>query len=404
MRITLPWSLAAGLFLAAAVGGVGSSQTPETDAAMKRALERLETIEAQIGQVQQRQQTEQERMLEMEQTLEKSRTSLERRESVGEEARAALRQASQGHEAAMENLAQGLAREKETARTERDASRATAGLLAWEADQEGGDPGVLATLALLERRHRQRSRVAAARALRMEGERLDVEASQSRAVGSGRYYSAFEQYSLSQLREQHQALVGEIGSLQATFERQSSQLETLADQRSELESLVARLAQQAITAADTSEPNPEAVAPTAPPAVADAPASAEATAPSVPVEALDAEITEAGPRRLFWHATAVTVHAPAAGRVVFSGEFAGYRHLLIVDLGNGWHVLFGNMSDCTLRVGQPVAAGSAIGRYQAAQGERALPFWFEVRRGVQAVAPESCRLLTADWREQLFSR
>jgi hypothetical protein len=126
--------------------------------------------------------------------------------------------------------------------------------------------------------------------------------------------------------------------------------------------------------------------------------------PAVSLEAIGGGLTETGPRRLFWHATPLAVRALASGRVVFSGAFAGYRHLLIVDLGAGWHALYGNMTDCPLKVGDQVRAGQRLGVYQAAQSDRADPFWFETRRGVTPVAPESCPALPADWRDRLFAR
>lgn len=119
----------------------------------------------------------------------------------------------------------------------------------------------------------------------------------------------------------------------------------------------------------------------------------------------DKDQTDAsGTRHLFWRARPVGVRALAAGKVLFSGSFAGYRHLLIIDHGGGWRSLIGNMIQPRVKVGDRVEAGTELGDYQAVQGSRAEPLWFEVRQGTQAMAPESWPALPAQWQGRILAQ
>ncbi len=53
--------------------------------------------------------------------------------------------------------------------------------------------------------------------------------------------------------------------------------------------------------------------------------------------------------------------SPNDGWVVYAGEFRGYGQLLIVDGGNGYHVLLAGMSRIDVDVGQFVLAGEPVG-------------------------------------------
>ncbi len=74
------------------------------------------------------------------------------------------------------------------------------------------------------------------------------------------------------------------------------------------------------------------------------------------------------------------VVAPAAGRVVFARRFRGYGQVVIVDHGDGWTSALTGLATVTVRPGQPVAQGAAIGR--AAPGEDARITVELRRRGV----------------------
>jgi septal ring factor EnvC (AmiA/AmiB activator) len=56
------------------------------------------------------------------------------------------------------------------------------------------------------------------------------------------------------------------------------------------------------------------------------------------------------------------VIAPNGGWVVYAGEFRGYGELLILDGGDGYHVLLAGMSRIDVSLGQFVLAGEPIGR------------------------------------------
>jgi septal ring factor EnvC (AmiA/AmiB activator) len=55
-----------------------------------------------------------------------------------------------------------------------------------------------------------------------------------------------------------------------------------------------------------------------------------------------------------------TVVSPCDGRVVFAGEFRAYGNLLILDAGDGYHVLLAGMEQFTVEVGQFVRLGESV--------------------------------------------
>jgi septal ring factor EnvC (AmiA/AmiB activator) len=55
------------------------------------------------------------------------------------------------------------------------------------------------------------------------------------------------------------------------------------------------------------------------------------------------------------------VVAPAAGRVAFAGVFRSYGQLLILDVGEGYHVLLAGMARIVVETGHSIAAGEPVG-------------------------------------------
>jgi septal ring factor EnvC (AmiA/AmiB activator) len=55
------------------------------------------------------------------------------------------------------------------------------------------------------------------------------------------------------------------------------------------------------------------------------------------------------------------VIGPAHGRVAFAGNFRSYGQLLILDVGEGYHVLLAGMARIRVTTGQRVAAGEPVG-------------------------------------------
>ena len=56
------------------------------------------------------------------------------------------------------------------------------------------------------------------------------------------------------------------------------------------------------------------------------------------------------------------VTAPVSGKVEYAGEFRSYGILLILDVGQGYHVLMAGLDQLTAETGQIVEAGEPIGR------------------------------------------
>ncbi|WP_420393401.1 murein hydrolase activator EnvC family protein [Acuticoccus sp.] len=57
-----------------------------------------------------------------------------------------------------------------------------------------------------------------------------------------------------------------------------------------------------------------------------------------------------------------TVFAPMHATVLFSAPFRGYGHLLILDAGEGYHMVFAGMQDASVVPGDRVEAGTPLGR------------------------------------------
>ena len=55
------------------------------------------------------------------------------------------------------------------------------------------------------------------------------------------------------------------------------------------------------------------------------------------------------------------VVAPAQGRVAFAGSFRSYGQLLILDVGEGYHVLLAGMARIKVETGQTLVAGEPVG-------------------------------------------
>lgn len=73
--------------------------------------------------------------------------------------------------------------------------------------------------------------------------------------------------------------------------------------------------------------------------------------------------------------------APAAGRIVFAGEYRGYGKIVILDHGDGWSSLITGMIGLSATIGETVDAGSPIGRAGATRPRITV----ELRRAGQPV-------------------
>lgn len=75
----------------------------------------------------------------------------------------------------------------------------------------------------------------------------------------------------------------------------------------------------------------------------------------------------------------INAKAVYAGKVVFADWFKGYGQLMIVNHGNGYHTLYGSLSEIFSRVGDIINRGQIIGRVGDSGIVDAPGLYFEVR-------------------------
>ena len=80
------------------------------------------------------------------------------------------------------------------------------------------------------------------------------------------------------------------------------------------------------------------------------------------------------------------VVAPETGNVVFAGPFRRYGNLLIIEHGDGYHVLLAGLARIDADVGEEVLAGEPVGTVAPSSG--GIPtLYFELRRGGRPINP-----------------
>jgi murein DD-endopeptidase MepM/ murein hydrolase activator NlpD len=77
----------------------------------------------------------------------------------------------------------------------------------------------------------------------------------------------------------------------------------------------------------------------------------------------------------------------AAGRVVFSDKFEDYGPTVILDHGEKFFTVYGNLMSSDLKVGDTVRDGEAIGAMGTRYGEGGVVLYFELRKNGKAVEP-----------------
>jgi septal ring factor EnvC (AmiA/AmiB activator) len=83
---------------------------------------------------------------------------------------------------------------------------------------------------------------------------------------------------------------------------------------------------------------------------------------------------------------AAQVVAPREGAVVFAGPFKGYGQLLIIEHGEGYHVLLAGLSRLDAATGDEVLAGEPVGVMDpVSNGQPTL--YVELRRNGQPINP-----------------
>jgi hypothetical protein len=79
------------------------------------------------------------------------------------------------------------------------------------------------------------------------------------------------------------------------------------------------------------------------------------------------------------------VRAAFAGRASFADRYGAYGRIVILDHGDHYYTVSGNLDEIDVKIGQDVGAGERIGTV-GDDGQGSM-LYFEVRHGSQAVAP-----------------
>ena len=428
--MAMHWKIAIGAALLAAATAAHAQTSPTLT--VREALARMAELERGIEDARGTQWEERLRLMEASQSLEKVGQRLEGRDALRREGTQFLERHGSALGAEMGALDRRLDDSMQALRQAQGALALAAGASNQAMEDAAVAPADRVTLALLARHHQESADLASRRILRMERERGELASGREQTLAAAERQTMFGEISAAELRERHAALARQVAALEGQVDRSSERLAALADQRSAVADLVAQLARQEAAPATAPAPAPRATpavprdvspaemrllaavetrrggngAPSLPGAGAggvDEIPYEQGSAPLVSQAATpDGEGSGDGTRQLFWRAEPVGVRALTAGKIVFAGTFAGYRHLLIVDHGSGWRTLYGNLTGSDVRVGQIVAVGDRLGTYQAGAGSGAEPFWFEVRQGTEPVAPTRWPAPPTRWERLLF--
>jgi septal ring factor EnvC (AmiA/AmiB activator) len=85
--------------------------------------------------------------------------------------------------------------------------------------------------------------------------------------------------------------------------------------------------------------------------------------------------------------------AVAGGRVIYASDFEGYGMLLIIDHGNGYNTLYGNLSEVMLQKGDLLIKGTDLGKITSSKLLNTPALYFEIRYNGKPVN-------TMDWLEK----
>jgi septal ring factor EnvC (AmiA/AmiB activator) len=83
-----------------------------------------------------------------------------------------------------------------------------------------------------------------------------------------------------------------------------------------------------------------------------------------------------------WRGDDIEARAPAAGEVAWAGPLSGWGQVVILDLGPGWRAVISGLEEVSVRTGDRVADGQALGR-SGPDGD----IGFELRRDERPVDP-----------------
>lgn len=81
------------------------------------------------------------------------------------------------------------------------------------------------------------------------------------------------------------------------------------------------------------------------------------------------------------------VRAVYAGKIAFADRYGAYGRIVIVDHGDHYYSVSGNLGSIDVKIGDDVAAGERIGT--VGESDAGGMLYFEVRRGSQTIAPNA---------------
>jgi murein DD-endopeptidase MepM/ murein hydrolase activator NlpD len=94
-----------------------------------------------------------------------------------------------------------------------------------------------------------------------------------------------------------------------------------------------------------------------------------------------------GPGLEIRSAAGTPVRAVFGGRVAFADRYGPYGRIVIIDHGDHYYTVSGNLDEIDVKIGQDVGGGERIGT--VGDDGRGSMLYFEVRHGSHAVAPEA---------------
>jgi len=82
-----------------------------------------------------------------------------------------------------------------------------------------------------------------------------------------------------------------------------------------------------------------------------------------------------------------TAKSVAGGRVVFADSFKGYGMLIIIDHGSGYHSLYGNLEDFSIKNGDLLVEGMDVGTISQPKDDDKPSLYFELRHKGKPINP-----------------
>lgn len=305
----------------------------------------------------------------------------------------------------------------------KDSIQLSAPLLLHATASRGADDPATLTLALIHLRNRQQAHLAVEQVLKIEELRATRISDRERIGALSSRYAAFAGLKVEDLRKRHRELSNQLGGLMTAANSTESSVVQLTERRKSLNNLIVRLSSGAPVPremAEAAKPVPRVSLPSgvsraAPPADGLPEVENEEQtklalgtregngAPTVRLDIGPQQAASAEEANRHWRAGACEVHAVAAGKVLFSGPFAGYQHLLVLDHGAGWVSVCGNMTECSLREGDAIAAGQIVGEYRPEQSKKTEPLWIEARQHTKPAPIELMPGAGPGWEEKAFA-